>query len=89
MPVPKNKGVNVPLDSDLMFLEAYRAIAHTIYFGTDANALQAIASLKGTTTNIVQTPKLNAGTTYYWRVGATKEAGSEALSPIWTFTTQE
>ena len=89
MPVPKNKGVNVPLDSDLMFLEAYRAIAHTIYFGTDANALQTIASLKGTTTNIVQPPKLNAKMTYYWRVGAADESGVEVLSPTWTFTTHE
>jgi hypothetical protein len=89
MPVPRNKGVNVPLDSDLMFLEAYQAKAHTIYFGTDVNALQTIASLKGTTTNIVQPPKLIAKTTYYWRVGATKEFDDEVLSPTWTFTTRE
>ena len=89
IPVPKNKGVNVPLDTDLMFLEAYQATAHTIYFGRDANDLKPIASLKGTTTNIVQPPKLNARTTYYWRVGAAKEAGTEVLSPTWTFTTRE
>ena len=89
IPVPKNKGINVLLDTDLMFLEAYQATAHTIYFGRDANDLKPIASLKGTTTNIVQPPKLNARTTYYWRVGATKEAGDEVLSPTWTFTTRE
>jgi hypothetical protein len=72
-----------------MFLEAYQATAHTIYFGRDANDLKPIASLKGTTTNIVQPPKLNAKTTYYWRVGATDETDVEVLSPTWNFTTRE
>ena len=71
-----------------MFLEAYQAKEHTLYFGQDSTSLKAIASLTGTETNIVSPPKLKKKTTYYWQVGARKNTGIEDLSPIWMFTTE-
>ena len=89
VPVPKNGGRKVPLNADLMFLEAYQAEEHTLYFGQDSNNLKAIASVSGTETNIVRPPKLKKNVTYYWQVGARKKTGIEDRSPVWTFTTTE
>ena len=89
VPVPKNGGKNVPLNADLMFLEAYQAEEHTLYFGQDPTNLEVIASLAGTKNNIVSPPKLNEKTTYYWQVGAQKKSGTEDRSPVWMFTTTE
>ena len=33
MPVPKNGGKSVPLNTDFMFLEAYQAEEHIVLFG--------------------------------------------------------
>ncbi|HNY77990.1 MAG: LamG-like jellyroll fold domain-containing protein [Sedimentisphaerales bacterium] len=59
--------------------------AYTVYFGTDAAALAAIA--EGITDTSVDAGSLAAGlqfeTTYYWRVDTNGEAGS-----VWSFTTQ-
>lgn len=89
VPVPKNGGKKVPLNADLMFLEAYQAEEHTLYFGQDPTKLEVIASLAGTKKNIVSPPKLNEKTTYYWQVGAKKKSGTEDRSSVWMFTTTE
>ncbi|MEO2041619.1 MAG: hypothetical protein ABGW79_07160, partial [Pirellulales bacterium] len=88
VPIPKNGGRNVPLNADLMFLEAYQAEEHTVYFGEDPNEFEAIASLKGTATNITSPTRLKRKTTYYWQVGALK-SGTEDRSPVWSFTTTD
>ena len=79
----------MPLDADLMFLEAYQAEEHTVYFGENPAKLDVIASLKDTEKNIVSPPKLKTKTTYYWQVGAVKKSGIETRSPVWVFTTTE
>ena len=89
MPVPKNGGKSVPLNTDLMFLEAYQAEEHIVLFGEKPTELAVIASLNGTGTNIVKPPKLLRNTTYYWRVRAVKESGTDSRSPTWMFTTTE
>lgn len=89
MPVPKNGGKSVPLNTDLMFLEAYQAEEHIVLFGEKPTELAVIASLNGTGTNIVKPPKLLRNTTYYWQVRAVTESGTATRSPIWTFTTTE
>ncbi len=89
VPIPKNGGRNVPLDADLMFLEAYQAEEHTVYFGENPAKLDVIASLKDTEKNIVSPPKLKTKTTYYWQVGAVKKSGIETRSPVWKFSTTD
>ena len=88
-PVPRNGGSDVPLDTDLMFLEAYQAEDHRVLFGEKPSELSVIAVLDGKRTNIVKPPKLLRNTTYYWQVGALTAAGRQTYSPIWTFTTAE
>ena len=89
VPIPKNRGRNVPLNADLMFLEAYQAEEHIVYFGEDPTELEPIASLRGTETNIVTPELLKRKTTYYWQVGARKPSGAEDRSPVWSFTTTD
>ena len=89
VPVPKNRSKNVPINADLMFLEAYQAKEHTVYFGEDPAELKAIASFKGTETNIASPTGLKGKTTYYWQVGALKQSGDEDRSPVWSFTTTD
>ena len=38
-PVPKDKGEDVPLDADLMFLEAYKVKSHRILLGSSKDNL--------------------------------------------------
>lgn len=87
VPIPKMGGKNVPLNADLMFLEAYQATEHKVYFGENPMRLQFIASLKGTKKNIVTPPAMKGMTTYYWQVMAIKNSGVVDPSPIWMFTT--
>ncbi len=88
-PIPRNGGENVPLNADLMFLEANQSSEHTIYFGNHPQNLQVIAILKDNETNIVTPPKLVERTTYYWQVGAKSRFTTETISPTWKFTTGE
>jgi hypothetical protein len=86
-PVPKNGGVNVPLDADLMFLEAYKSTKHRIMFGAASDSLKQVAVMKDLSTNIVKPPELMADTTYYWRVDAIDQSGAVRTGPIWHFKT--
>jgi len=86
-PIPRDGAVDVPLDADLMFLEAYKCEKHAIYLGESPNRMKRIRVLKGTATNIVKPPTLKPGRTYYWRVDATRQNGERVASPVWSFET--
>ena len=55
-PIPSDGAVDVPLDTDLMFLEAYKCDRHAIYFGETPARLKRIRVLKGRATNIAVRP---------------------------------
>ena len=87
-PIPKNGALNVPLDADLMFLEAYLCSKHRVWLGDSPGNLDAIAELEDATTNIVKPYVLKPGTTYYWRVDALKN--EEVIKgQVWSFKTVE
>lgn len=86
-PVPKDGGTNVPLDADLMFLEAYQCNRHRIMFGTSVNNLRQIAVLRGHSTNIVQPPELQPDTVYFWRVDAVDRNNGVRQGLTWSFRT--
>jgi hypothetical protein len=88
-PVPKDGGLNVPVDADLMFLEAYKTEHHKVYFGTSPDTLKPIAEFQSLEKNIVDLPNLGKNRTYYWQVGAVGADGEEKLSKVWKFTTGE
>lgn len=86
-PVPKDGGTHVPLDADLMFLEAYESEQHRVYVGTSPNALKLVRSLRDASSNIVDLPDLQPSTTYYWRVDAADDKGAVRQGHVWSFTT--
>ena len=88
-PVPKNGGIDVPLDADLMFLEAYKSNHHQILLGESPDSLKRIASIKDLKTNIVTPKKLKPQTTYYWRVDAYTPSAEKTIQTgdIWSFST--
>ena len=88
MPIPKNKGVNVPLDAEIMYLAGLGAKKATIYFGEDSNELKKIDS-KTLPYNIVslKNQKLQKGKTYYWRADLTLEDNTTVKGDLWSFTT--
>ena len=94
-PIVPDKAENVPLNRDvLMWLPAYKAIAHHVYFGTDQNAVKNAGAksseykgeFKGES-NVLTLPNLTAGQTYWWRVDAVMPDGSIVPGDLWSFTT--
>ena len=61
----------------------YGTVKYAVYFGTDKDNLeQKAANLTAATYTV---GKLEAGTTYYWRVDATNDIGT-TTGTVWTFT---
>ena len=86
-PVPKNNAIDVPFDTDLMFLKAYQSLKHEVWFGSNPNALKKIKVLNNPMENVVNLPKLKPSETYYWRVDAVNKNGIKKGN-VWTFTTR-
>ena len=82
-PIPPDGATQVKRDADLMWLGAYRAQSHRVYWGSAKTGLKE-ADLQ---TNNIYSPGLpESNVTYYWRVDAL--VGSKTVSsPIWSFTT--
>lgn len=89
MPVPKDRGIKVPLNADLMFLEAYESTKHRVLFGSSPDALKPIALLEDLESNIITPPSLQPNTKYYWRVDAhdSTKQHSWRIGKVWHFST--
>jgi len=92
-PVPPRASITVKHDADLMWLTAYKASSHEVYFGNTQNNVE-IANKKspqyqGVFTHNIFTPKaLQLGKTYYWRVDAIR-AGKLIRGDVWSFTVKQ
>ena len=88
-PVPPNHSTTVKTDADLMWLDAYKAISHDVYFGTDsacvASANRNSEEYKGNQTNNIYHPgALEKEKKYFWRIDAYKNQGL-IRGEIWSF----
>ena len=96
-PVPSALATTVKSDADLMWLNAYKASSHMVYFGEDQSAVEQAskesAQYQGEFTHNIFTPKkLKAGKSYYWRVDALFEGKSEGKvikGDVWSFTVEQ
>ena len=86
-PIPADSGTDVNVDTDLIFLAAFRAVSHRVLVGGHRTALAPVARLDGDA-NVVNAAKLGlvAGGTYYWRVDAIFADGSVRNGTLWEFT---
>jgi len=85
-PVPFNGDSFVLPDQTLTWKPGVGAMAHTVYIGTDADA---VAADTGGLVQVAQSYKpamLEPNTTYYWRVDEFTLAGN-ITGPVWSFTT--
>lgn len=91
-PVPPLASITVKQDADLMWLNAYKALSHEVYFGQQQSAVEGAnkksPQYQGVFTHNIFTPKaLQLGKTYYWRVDAMR-AGKLIKGDVWHFTVE-
>jgi hypothetical protein len=63
------------------------AKSHKVYFGTEADELSLLAEVE--TPSDVESPPLEEGLTYYWRVDEVWADGTVVTGDIWSFTIGE
>jgi hypothetical protein len=81
-PSPAASTVNVSVDADLAWT-CSGATNYDVYYGLDPNP----PFVQRVTSPSFVLARMNAGTTYYWRVVANNNVGS-ASSTTWSFTTK-
>jgi hypothetical protein len=94
-PVPPDGTTTAMSDADLMWLGAYRADTHRVYFGVSEQAVRAATmgspefrrTFEGPA-NIFDPGALMPGQAYYWRVDAVRD-GKTSEGELWTFTVSE
>jgi len=92
IPIPPDGAVKAKPDADLMFLEAYRANTHDIYFGKDRSSVEKAGKgsaefRQGILKNIYNPGPLEPGKTYYWRVDAVSDS-KVIQGPVWKFSVE-
>ena len=89
MPQPATGATGLALNTTLNWRPGREATSHTVYLGTDPNAVaNGTAPAKTVTGHSFDTGSLSYGTTYYWKVDEIGGAGPYAGN-VWSFTTQE
>ena len=86
-PIPLNKGGNIALDQDLMYLGAYKAKAHYIYFGDSPESL-SLKEQHLDQNNIFDPGDLSPNKEYFWRVDAYVN-GKLITGDLWSFKTRK
>ena len=91
-PVPASEAVGVSADAVLMWRAGREAAQHTIYLGTDANAVAegSVPAVTSSTNSLdLSSLDLDLGATYYWRVDEVNEAETTSVwaGPVWSFST--
>ncbi len=92
VPVPPDGALEVKTDADLMFLEAYKAKSHDIYFGKDKSSVEKAGRespeyRQNIRNNIYNPGQMEPGKTYYWRVDAVQDK-QIVKGPAWKFTVE-
>ena len=85
-PSPKADDGHARLDAELLFLGAFRAVGHVVFFGTSETTMTELATLRGEA-NVARPGMLVPQTSYYWRVVAQMADGTERAGRIWSFKT--
>ncbi len=87
-PDPADGATGVSVEPAMSWRPGRGATSHTLYLGTDANAVAEGAVSGETITEHGYTASLNYGTTYYWKVDEQGDAGTYG-GEVWDFTTAE
>jgi hypothetical protein len=96
-PIVPNLALNIPVTRDaLMWRQAYKAVSHRVYFGTNQAAVTSASTgsseYKGTLTgqkNVYTLPTLAKSTNYFWRIDAVTSNNTVVKGDVWSFTTNK
>lgn len=84
-PSPSHEAAGVGLSNlVLSWVPGDGAVAHNVYFGTDAANLSLLGKVTGTEAGL---SRLVDRTKYYWRVDEVRSDGSVAKGATWSFNT--
>jgi hypothetical protein len=87
-PTPAVDGTFVLPDQPLTWEPGLGALLHTVYLGTDAQAIaDATDGPLQNETSYTPEEALEPNTTYYWRVDEFATDGTTVEGPVWSFTT--
>ena len=91
MPIPKDGGINVKLDADLMYLNALGEKSSTVYLGLTKDSLKPVQEIKAPHNIVNLSTKINLeyNKTYFWRVDSLLSDGKVSKGKVWTFTTAQ
>lgn len=89
--IPPDGTKTAKTDADLMWLGAYKADSHEVYFGEDARAIRSAgrqsSEFKGNQKNNIFEPgRLKSNKEYYWRIDAVVD-GKVIKGDVWSFKT--
>jgi len=87
-PTPADGATAVRVATALDWRPGREATSHTVYLGTDANAVAEGLVSGDSVADHGYAPALDLATTYYWKVDEPGEAGTVA-GEVWSFTTEE
>jgi hypothetical protein len=88
-PEPADGAADIAIDTTMSWRSGREAASHTVYFGTDANAVAEGAAAAEVVADRNYSPaEMVYGATYYWRVDEVNEAMDPAVweGPVWSFT---
>ena len=86
-PSPKADDAFARVDAELLFLGAFRARGHVVFFGNTTDDMVELVTLHGEQ-NIARPGPLAPKRRYFWRVVAQMMDDSQRIGPTWTFTTE-
>jgi len=87
-PEPAAGATNVSVDATLAWRPGREAASHTVYVGTDRDAVAGGLVSGKTVTEHRYTPALDLGRIYYWKVDESGAAG-DYPGDVWSFTTED
>jgi len=88
-PEPAAGATGVSVETDLLWRPGREATSHTVYIGTDSNAVAAgLVSGDSVTAHRYTPANLLFATEYFWRVDEVGDAGVRP-GDLWSFTTED
>jgi len=84
IPDPPNGASNISTSTIISWEQVPEATSYDLYFGVNPNP-PFVANIYS---NYYYPGKLNANTTYYWKVISKNNCGSSSSCPVWNFTTR-
>lgn len=85
-PSPRHGATRAPVDAELLFLPAFRAVEHRVFFSAGSKKAKLLATLTAPA-NVARPGPLAAHGAFSWRVDAVFSDGTVREGETWSFAT--